>query len=250
MIVYLAGYKTIENIYTDDISNTYILSSFFDYKSSKSLPDYLYQKKHILDSGAFSTFRKIEEAKKIDWKKYALKYIALINETKQDLFFELDIDAVIGLQKVEDLRKLIEDKTGKQPIPVWHSNRGYEYYLKTCSEYKYVAIGTTSAMNEGKIFRKNPELINKFILDAKKEGCKIHGLGFTKTDLLSKLKFDSVDSTTWLGGGKYGCYYLFNNGKILTKQKPKGLLLKDYRKINIFNFNEWAKYQKYAERHL
>ncbi len=56
-------------------------------------------------------------------------------------FFELDIDRIVGLEKVEEFRRRIESKTGKQSIPVWHSNRGWQYFVNMCKEYNYVSIG-------------------------------------------------------------------------------------------------------------
>jgi len=252
MIVYLAGFKTIENTYNKNPKDIYLLSSFFEHKTASDIPKFLYQEKHILDSGAYSTFNNIQKAKSIDWIEYTKKYIQFIKKTNAKLFFELDIDGVVGLQKVEYLRKLIEDGVGLQPIPVWHANRKYDYFLKMCENYKYVAIGTTPVTEEGKVFRKNPKLMNKFINDAHKNNCKIHGLGFTQMDLLPYLKFDSVDSTTWIGGGRYATSYVFINGKIKSASKPKGMVMKDkgYKDLNLFNFEQWVKFQKYAENNL
>ena len=53
MIVYLAGFKTIEKDWITPIKDIYLLSSFWEHKSGK-FGDYVKQEKHILDSGAFS----------------------------------------------------------------------------------------------------------------------------------------------------------------------------------------------------
>ena len=249
MIVYLAGYRSFEKYYTDPTDDIWLLSSFFEHRGA-DLKDYLFQEKHILDSGAFSTFKNPKEAQKIDWDDYVERYIQLINKTNQKLFFEMDIDCVVGLEKVEYYRKIIEDKTGKQPIPVWHFHRGWDYFESMCESYPYVAIGTVPVTRQGQLIRKNPLILKKFIDTAHKHKTKIHGLGFTQTGMLDKLNFDSIDSTSWLSGGKYGQIYQFNGREMIYTNPPKGMRVANYKTANTYNFKEWIKFQKYAEQYL
>lgn len=65
-------------------------------------------KSFLLDSGAF-TF--MNGAKRVDFDSYTDKYIDFINAYKVPLFFEMDLDAVVGLQKVEEYRRRIESRT-------------------------------------------------------------------------------------------------------------------------------------------
>ena len=62
--------------------------------------------------------------------------IEFINTYKIDKFFELDIDSVVGYEEVLKLRKKLEHLTEKQCIPVWHTSRGKEDFLKTCGKNK------------------------------------------------------------------------------------------------------------------
>ena len=247
MKIYLAGFKTIEKTYNKPTDDIYLLSSFWEHKNGR-YGEYVTQEKHILDSGAFTAINdKTGKYKNFDWNEYCKKYIAFINHTKQKLFFELDIDCVVGLQKVEYLRKMIEDGTGLQPIPCWHSNRGSDYWLKCCEEYKYVALGTTTANSDGKKIRNNPKVLHWFIDSAHKSGAKIHGLGFTSIPWLEKLKFDSVDSTTWLSG-RYAELALFTGKEIkkIRQSKKRGKT----SLMQVHNFSEWVKFQKYADKNL
>ena len=252
MIVYLAGFKTIENVWNKSTKDIYLLSSFWEHKAGK-FGEYVTQEKHILDSGAFSAINdKTGKYKNFDWDLYVKKYIAFIKQTNQKLFFELDIDCVVGLEKVEYYRKQIEDAIGIAPIVCWHANRGSEYWIKCCEEYPYVAIGTTTASDAGKKIRANPEILHWFINHAHKNNAKIHGLGFTSTPMLKKLKFDSVDSTTWNIGGKFGKVCTFSNEWTECREaKPKGAgRVKNVYDLHLFNFEQWVKFQKYAERNL
>jgi hypothetical protein len=249
MIVYLAGFKTIEKTWNKPINDVYLLSSFWEHKSGK-FGEYVKQERHILDSGAFSAINdKTGKYKNFDWDAYVKKYISFIKHTEQKLFFELDIDCVVGLKKVEYYRKQIEDAIGLPPIVCWHANRGADYWIKCCEEYPYVALGTTTASNAGKKIRSNPKILHWFINHAHKNKAKIHGLGFTSIDWLKELKFDSVDSTSWLSA-QYGQLYHFNNDSMKQISKKGYKLIGKTTKYHIPNFEQWVKLQKYALTNL
>ena len=155
----------------------------------------------LLDSGAF-TFMSGSHKGGINWDEYVEEYAAFINRWDVKLFFELDIDSVVGLPETERLREKLEALTGKKPIPVWHRNRGKEYFIKMCEDYPYVALG---GIVTKEIDRKKYETAFPwFIKTAHEHKCKIHGLGYTTVANLKKYHFDSVDSTSWLYGNRGG----------------------------------------------
>lgn len=251
MIIYLAGIEPVENYFNSIPEDTHILSSFFYHKNKKVIQEWAFRDNHILDSGAFSTFKNPKDAAKIDWNRYVKTYIEFIKKTDKKLFFEIDVDMVLGLDKVEYYRNQIADAVGRQPIPVWHSNRGWDYFCKMTEEYPYVALGTTSAAKDGRAIRKNPAILDKFIKQAHSKKSKIHGLGFTHIDWLKLLKFDSVDSTTWLSGPKFGTMYQFlGDGNFIQHKRPEGKVMINPKGRFIHNFNEWRKYQKWAYKNL
>lgn len=253
MKVFLAGQAPwketglYDNVFKNN--SVYILESFYyaDEWTEKYIPLF---KDFLLDSGAFSTFSNIQKAKNIVWDSYLTRYISFIKRNNVKSFFELDIDCVVGLKKVEDFRKRIEDEIQIKPIPVWHSNRGWDYFLRMCEEYSYVAIGTTTANMDGKLGRKNPSIYAKFVNTAHRMGCKIHGLGFTLLSELERIKFDSVDSTAWTCGNRFGYVYFFDGYTMQKRLKKKGERLGDSKKVALHNFIEWVKFQQYAERCL
>jgi len=160
----------------------------------------------MLDSGAF-TFMNNQNHSSIDFDKFVVDYANFINKNNIDNFIELDIDSIVGLQRVEKYRSFLERETGKKPIPVWHRNRGIQYFKDCCREYPYVAIGglvVNEYENIGSLF----DMFPYFISYAHHCGAKIHGLGFTKLNRLSELHFDSVDSTAWMADARFGrsCY--------------------------------------------
>lgn len=202
--------------------------------------------KFLLDSGAF-TFRN-EKHGNVDWNDYLERYIDFINRNDVKLFFELDIDSIIGYENVLKLRKRLEQGTGKKCIPVWHVWRGKEDFLKMCDEYQYVSLG---GIVNADIKRADYEkMFPWFINEAHKRGAKIHGLGFTKLSMLEKYHFDSVDSTSWTSGNRFGHVYRFNGRTMEKFGRESNQKMKDSRRLAINNFNEWVKFQKYAEMHL
>lgn len=135
MKLYLAGEGyyvkdkgTWENWPKNDLQ---ILESFY-YIKPWQLPFIPTFKSFLLDSGAF-TFMSNSD-KTANWNEYVTRYAEFINQHKIDLFFELDIDSVVGLTEVERLRDKLETLTNKKCIPVWHKARGLDYWKKMCSE--------------------------------------------------------------------------------------------------------------------
>lgn len=204
----------------------------------------------LLDSGAFTFMQ--GNGGRCDWDAYVEEYAEWINRYKIDLFFELDIDSIVGLKEVERLRAKLEDLTGKKSIPVWHKNRGTGYFVECAKSYPYVAIGGIVGGNKNAAERKAYRLsFPWFINTAHKYGAKIHGLGYTSIEGLKQFHFDSVDSTAWLYGNRGGYLYKFNPrkgdfDKIVT---PPGHRLKS-RDAALYNFREWIKFQEYAKKYL
>ena len=224
-----------------------ILESYYYCRNNKYIPTLIpYLKSFLLDSGAF-TFMQGKAA--VNWDEYVEEYAEFIIKYDIKLFFELDIDAIVGLKEVERLRHKLEKLTGRKPIPVWHISRGKEYFIKMCKEYPYVALG-------GIVTQEVPRNVYEkafpwFIDTAHKHGCKIHGLGYTGIEKLKIYHFDSVDSTAWLYGNRGGYLYIFNpqTGTMEKKDAPKGCRLKS-KEAAMFNFKEWCKFQEYAEKYL
>lgn len=222
----------------------YILESFFyaDDETERLLP---YFGDFLLDSGAFTFMQ--GKGGKIDWQEYIEKYADFIKRNKVRKYFELDIDAVVGYEKVREYRTELEKKVGWQCIPVWHKSRGIEEYKRHCKEYPYVAIG-------GYVIKelkpKDYEAFPAMIKYAHQNSAKVHCLGFTKLSDLEKYHFDSVDSTAWTTGNRFGHLYFFNGRTMIKKDAPKGYRIADSRGAAIHNYVEWIKFQKWAEVHL
>jgi hypothetical protein len=222
----------------------YVLVSYY-YAGSKVEKMIPHMGDFILDSGAFTFMQ--NQKQKIDWDSYIEKYADFIKRNDVKKFFELDIDKIVGYEKVCQYRQKLESLTGKRCIPVWHKSRGYKEYCKLCNEYDYVAIGGLAIKD---IKKSQYKYLPKLIKEAHKRGAKVHGLGFTDFKWLKKCHFDTVDSASWGIGGKFGTRYKLQNGQIKGIKKPDGTRLKNYKKLAVYNCIEWLKFQKYAEVNL
>lgn len=234
-----ASKKKEQNQLVMDIS---ILESFYYIdKTSRMLIPHI--KNYILDSGAFTFFT---SGKNVDFDNYVEKYGQFIKEYDIDLYFELDIDKIIGFDKVLEYRDRLQKITGKPPIPVWHISRGLNRFIQDAKNYPYVALG---GIVSGEWSPKAQTKFSWFIRTAHEHGAKIHGLGYTSLCGIQKYHFDSVDSTAWVSGNRFGHVYKFTGKTVKKIDVPSGKRLKT-NEAAYNNFNEWIKFQKYAEVHL
>lgn len=241
MKVFLAGTGKVAK-WQEIFESPYILESFayFDDRQKRQLQT---AKMFLLDSGAF-TFLNNSKDGKVDFDAYLEQYVKFINENGIQHFFELDIDPIVGYDKVKEYRRILERKTGKRCIPVWHKSRGLDDFRATAKEYDYMAIG---GIVTKEIKRSEYGVFTPLLNIAHGHGCKVHGLGFTNTELLYKYKFDSVDSTSWCGGTRFGLAYRFN-GRNMKYEKSGNKRIKS--EVNRHNLREWIKFQKYADCYL
>ena len=254
MRVYLAALENGKLVNQQIISCIYshpktisFLSSYASIcqRCKDSYPSYIpYFKDFMLDSGAF-TF--MNSGGSEDWESYIERYADFITRNKIEKYFELDIDSIVGYDKVKEYRYRLERLVSRPCIPVWHVSRGWSEFVRMCEEYSYVSIG---GIVTKEIPPKKYRYLPKFIREAHRHNAKIHGLGFTNTELLRQYHFDSVDSTAWTTGSRYANVYEYRDGRIREIKVKAGLRLMDYKRLDMSNFLEWLKFQRYAEVHL
>jgi len=250
MRIFLAGghingkYQQLKDYQSIDNYCPYILESFFyaDEDTERLIPHF---GDFLLDSGAFTFMQ--GKGGSPNWDEYIERYADFINRNKVQKYFELDIDVVVGYDRVKQFRAKLEKLTNRPCIPVWHLSRGLDEYKRMCDEYGYVAIG---GIVSGEIRKEKYGAFPALIGEAHKRGAKVHGLGFTALDWLKTCHFDSVDSTAWTTGNRFGFLYYFDGKTMRKKDAPAGHRIGASREAALNNFTEWLKYQKYAEKHL
>lgn len=246
MKIFLASPCSLRSLEKDYVNSKYTLESFLNI-TSWFTPYIKNFDMFMLDSGAFTFIRNSKA--EVNFNDYLTKYIEFINKHDIKYFFELDVDAVIGFEEVQKLRIRLETETKKKCIPVWHRSRGKENFIQMCQEYDYVAIGGI-AVNE--IKQSEYPYLKWFIDTAHSYGCKIHGLGFTNLKGLYIYNFDSVDSTTWVQGGRFGNLFSFDGMymKELNAKTRRRRSDVNTHPINRHNFYEWVRFQKFADKYL
>lgn len=223
----------------------------------------------MVDSGGHSFidmfFRGTETAEmyKVNyWTKYIEEYVQWLHDYKDyiDIAANVDLEFYVGNDVVDrwnhkyfkPLEKYMEisyvaheDRTGK-----FNDKTGLKRIKQYLEEHKYVGIsGTRSMIKQGvKIYELN-----------KIHRKRLHGFGWTSIPRLKSCPFFSVDSTTWIGGAKYGTSYRYdgknfrvmdNNHKYLRKNdkqkvKDAGLDFDDliYEEkqdtVNAYNLIGW-----------
>ena len=241
MKIYLADtgwYKQWEKI---NFWNFKRLVSFVYISEDEAKNLHLYND-YILDSGAFTY---LNQAKgNVDWDNYIENYAKFINKYNANKFIELDIDPIVGLKEVERLRYKLEKLTGRQSLPVWHKSRGKDYWIKMCKEYNYIAIG---GIVTKEIKSTEYKYFHYMLKVAHDNNCKVHGLGFTNMKGMNEYKFDSVDSSAWTSGTRFGHVYKFNGRTMLKFSKKPGQRVKSHITA-MNNFREWVKFANYMEK--
>ena len=205
------------------------LMSYFYIKGKVELAEYIRDNSEevLIDSGAHS----FQKGKKVDWVEYTKQYAEFIKRFDRPNvvgYFEMDVDNIIGYDKVLELRKILENVSDKI-IPVWHKNRGIEDFKKMCQDYSGRVVAVTGFKNED--IQDHQYLM--FLKYAKKYNCRVHCLGMTRKKILDKVPFDYVDSSSWVQSSIFG--RIDEKGKV-TKQFSKenrGVVFKENYLVNM-----------------
>ena len=211
-----------------------LMLSFFKIKDSASETAQLkylrrrFDTNIMIDSGAHSLLFAYGAAQRANstWHKLNVEAMDIIKNNAHDKYFdiyyrwlkynreaynwavELDIQGIVGNDKVNEWRrKMLDDEI--PTIFVIHTDAGdNEETLHKWAEMgcKYVGIG---GFNEN-----NPYHI-KLLHEAKNLGLKLHLFAYGKAEVYDKFPFvDSIDSTGFVMGSKFGETCIFQNGTI------------------------------------
>lgn len=155
----------------------------------------------LIDSGAHS----FQKGTKVKWDEYTKEYADFIKAFDKDNvvgYFEMDVDNVLGYEKVLELREVLHERSGlpDKIIPVWHRNRGIAEFKKMCADREGLVVAITGFKNED--IKDDQYLM--FLKEARKHNCKVHCLGMTRRKVLDKVPFDYVDSSSWAQQAIFG----------------------------------------------
>lgn len=243
MLLHIATDGLVGDFYTKFPKNELNILTSFEYKSSLMGNDVRQFNHFIADSGAFTA---MASGKKID-DKYIGSYIDWIKEQHIDNYIEMDIDEIVGYEKVKQIRARIERETGKQSIPVWHLGRGKQGWLDMVKNFDYVALSLSGFTQSSKWLKANDwKPLHYLLSTAAENDAKVHALGCTNWKLLKKFHFFSRDSSTWSLGERYGNCFLFENGEMRNIRLPTKFK-KEKVALGFHNKQQWFKAMQYAK---
>lgn len=212
------------------------LMSFYYIKGKRKLAEEIRDKSELImiDSGAHS----FQKGTKVNWVEYTKQYAQFIKEFDRPNvvgYFEMDVDNIIGYDKVLELRAILEEVSDKI-IPVWHKNRGLDEFKKMCKDYAGKVVAITGFKNED---IKDQQYL-MFLKYARKYHCKVHCLGMTRKKILDEVPFDYVDSSSWRQDGIYG--------RIGNRKIDRNFNKQNYSEVFLATYLEGMKMQKKYER--
>ena len=220
-----------------------LISYYYSRKANYKLAETIRDKSELIlvDSGAHT----LQKGTKVDYLKYTYEYAEFIKQFDRPNvigYFEMDVDNILGYEKVLELRKILESVSSKI-IPVWHKNRGIEEFKKMCQDYSGKIVAITGFKNED----IKDEQYLMFLKYAKKYNCKVHCLGMTRQKVLDRVPFDYTDSSSWKQQAIFG---KIGNKKV-TKEFSKNhrdiVLAKSYEegeKMQERYFQKWRAYEE------
>jgi hypothetical protein len=172
-----------------------ILMSFFQHQGDKNDLNLEAFPNIFLDSGGFTARKRGIDISVKDYGEFILKHPEFTT------YANLDVrDTKITLANQAELEAM-----SLHPIPVYHMDEWLEGKTELLQDYikkySHIAVGGTAEVQASK---RLVEHFLDYIFSFTKDKVKVHGFGMTGLWLLKRYPFFSVDSTSWLSGGKYG----------------------------------------------
>ena len=174
----------------------------------------------FIDSGAFTYMSdpKYENYTIEQWEKQIQQYLKWAERNKDHIFAiaDLDLQYIVGYEKVYEWRKKYFEpfmlRTGI-PVCFMYHEEGLEQWEYMCKRYPYVGM---SLRVDGVL---DENLFRDMFRTAEKYNTLVQGMASTQTQLLTRLPFYTVDSTTWNVGLKYGEISVWNETKMSRIKK-------------------------------
>jgi len=242
MKVFLSGSETPDCDMVWETKMKYNLLSYYYIRGKPEVAEKVKNNSQLIliDSGAHS----FQKGTKVNWLEYTKQYAEFIKRYDSEKvlgYFEMDVDNIVGYDKVLELRKVLESVSDKI-IPVWHKNRGIEDFKKMCADYSGGIVAITGFKNED----IKDEQYLMFLKYAKQNGCRVHCLGMTRKKILDSVPFDYVDSSSWKQQAIFGRVGGQKVSKEFSKTQRRKVIFASYiegMKMQIKYERKWGKYE-------
>lgn len=224
--VYFAGgeVETLTRALLDNGVKRILYSYYYVYKMRREgfiarMQDEYRDVEWFLDSGAFTYIVKsrTDKASLPPWKAYRKLYFTYVRDTweRWARVMELDLDHLEGVS-FDDLMEWRDEMLetcgpGLNLCPVWHPGRGAAEWTAYCRDprFRHLALGAGHYSRYSGSGR-----VRRMVMEAHNWNKTVHGLGMTGVNTaLRVIPYDTVDSTSWLMGQKFGTLFVFQNNK-------------------------------------
>lgn len=245
--IFLAGAESLELLTTlVDTGAQDIMLSFYYLQQRGALPKLLaFIQKHphlriFMDSGAATFVQKDRGNPQPYWKAY---FDFLRGRGHHfEYASEFDIDGytwddkgrtrTVSQEQIDVWRDDLQELETVTIVPIWHEERGLEAWDNYCQDSRYPHLGiskgegsefqTGEGSNKkgggGRIFKGGGSDFSRGVLakmNAKAHtwGKTTHGYGIADLTQLRQIVFDTIASSTWLVGQKFGDICIFDRGQ-------------------------------------
>ncbi|WP_019629632.1 hypothetical protein [Actinomadura atramentaria] len=171
----------------------------------------------LLNSGGFSFNKNEEDYSREQLLEIAADYVTYVSDNLDDLDLFIEFDAArLGPDWINAQRRQVWDHIAPDKlVVVWRAEDGLGELQRLCDTYSNVAITQTALTSEQGAMDITPHLPR--IVDT--TGVRLHGSGITRPEVIERVPFASVSSTSWLSPSHYGDTIIWANGQL--KRYPK-----------------------------
>lgn len=235
MKVYFASYKTTPDV-VEMKGDFGVLTSYVDC-GNQPIPKL--KKPLFLDSGAFSV---MTQGIEIDIDDYA----SYIKENIDSLELYANLDVIGDAQATQENQDYLE-ALGLNPLPTFHYGSNYENLKRLAASYTYIGLGGLVPIAKSrKKLQVHLDRCFKIIREVNPK-LKVHGWGMTSYFAVMRYPFYSVDSTSWLVGGRFKTKISYTDTALKPKKSPLHSAY-NYHNLNIENAREIVKMVENATR--
>lgn len=183
----------------------------------------------FLDCGSYTYFAALKYKKELPKpEKYVERYFDYIDRYGHRFcrVAEPDLDVAfqdITFHDVNNWREQMLKVWPDLPItPVWQGTRGPLEWEKICLDprIRHTALGSGHS---------DPGMLALLVNRAHRANKTVHGFAMTRMKIFDYVHFDSVDSTSWVSGQKFGTLYVWRGNKFVTLPSYKKEERKFYR---------------------
>ncbi len=192
----------------------------------------------FLDSGAFTAFT---QNKIIDLNAY-IQYI----KKYQNYFEVVAALDVIGNPEQSYANWIAMKNAGVDAIPTFHLQSPFKWLRRLIDETDHFALGGMVP------YSSEPAYLRAWLskcFSMIPEDKKVHGFGLSNWKLVKQFPFHSVDSTSWLWGGRRGILYQYDKGRLKqVVSKTVAVGTNDWKKAHEWNIVQWKKFADHIQR--